>query len=104
MRCLALLLFAAGSAAGQTSFAACGPRPDSTSRQWRMSIGDTRVCMVATHVADLDAASPVAWAARGTVVVLETQREGDNRRAAITGSAVTWTVNGRPTPVDSPPR
>jgi hypothetical protein len=96
-----MLLIIAGSAAGQSSIAACGPLPDSTSRQWKMSIGDIRVCLVATKVADTDAASPAAWAARGNVVVLETQRAGNYRRAAITGGDVTWTINGQAAPVDS---
>lgn len=86
---------------GQSSIAACGPLPDSTARQFLKNYGSLRVCIVATKVARTEAETPGEWAARGNVVVLETQRPGDNRRAAIVGSSIEWTINGQKAPQDS---
>lgn len=94
------LLFAA-SAGAQTSMSACGPLPDSASKQLTRIFGSLRVCMVATKLAGKDAETPREWAAKGDVVVLETQRPEDNRRAAIVRNSVEWTINGRPAPMDS---
>jgi hypothetical protein len=98
---ISLLAVVAASASAQSSIAACGPLPDSTSRQQIRNFGDLRVCMVATKVVGTEAETPIEWAAKGAVVVLETQRPGDNRRAAISGSDVAWTINGRVAPLDS---
>jgi hypothetical protein len=87
-------------ASGQTSIAACGEPGDPSARQVHKVFGDLRVCMVAVRPA-AEAEFPRDWAARASTIVLETQQPGDNRRAAIEGSRVTWTVNGRPAPVDS---
>jgi hypothetical protein len=91
----------ASSARAQTSISACGPLPDSTSRQQIKDLGGLRVCLVATKVVGTEAETPAEWAAKGRIVVLETQRAGDNRRAAIVGNNVEWTVNGRQAPQDS---
>ena len=91
----------AASAGAQTSMAACGPVPDSTARQQIASFDSLRVCVLATRVAGREAETPREWAAKGDVVILETQRPNDNRRAAIVGSRVEWTINGRQAPVDS---
>jgi chromosome segregation ATPase len=101
LRVLGLTVLAAGSAGAQTSMAACGPLRDSTSRQQVTSFGALRVCMLATKVVGRDAETPQEWAAKGDIVILETQRPNDNRRAAIVGSSVEWTINGRQAPMDS---
>ena len=59
-----------------------------------------RVCLLALRPASEDE-FPREWAAKARTLVLETQRDGDNRRAAISGSDVAWTINGRPAPLDS---
>ena len=98
---LGLSVLVAASAGAQASMAACGPLRDSTSRQQVSSFDSLRVCMLATKVVGKDAETPREWAAKGDVVVLETQRPNDNRRAAIVGSSVEWTINGRQAPMDS---
>jgi hypothetical protein len=98
---IAISVVLAASAMGQTSISACGPLPDSTSRQQIKNFGNLRVCLVATKVVGTEAETPGEWAAKGNVVVLETQRPGDNRRAAIVGSSVEWTINGQKAPQDS---
>jgi hypothetical protein len=90
----------AASAHGQSSMSACGPLPDSSARQVIKVSGGVRVCLLATRLTspgDL----PREWAARATNLVLETQRDGDNRRAALSGNSLAWTINGRAVPQDS---
>jgi chromosome segregation ATPase len=94
-------LLAAASATAQTSLSACGPLPDSSARQSVKVFDGLRVCLVATRVTDPEAALPQDWAAKGATVVIETQRDGDNRRVAIEGNRVSWTINGRSAPLDS---
>jgi hypothetical protein len=89
------------AAQAQTSMAACGPLPDSTSKQVIKSVGDLRVCLVATKVAGTDAVVPRDWAATGATVVMETQRPDDNRRISLQGLLVDHTINGRQVPMDS---
>src|SRR4051812_38002198 len=97
----ALAAVIATPAAAQSSLAACGPLPDSSSRQIIKAFGQLRVCLVATQVAVTDAERPREWAARGTQVIMETQRSDDYRRAAIAADRVAWTINGRPATLDS---
>jgi predicted nucleic acid-binding Zn-ribbon protein len=98
---IASLALASTSANAQSSAAACGPLPDSTARQVVKMFGDLRVCMLALKVGALENDLPQEWAARASLLVLETQRPDDNRRAAISGSSVSWTINGREAPQDS---
>ena len=91
----------AAPAQAQSSQSACGPLPDSTSRQFIKVYGELRVCLLATRVADTDAELPHEWAARGANVIMETMRPNDNRRASIAGDRVAFTINGRPAPIDS---
>jgi hypothetical protein len=100
LRILALALTLGASAQGQTSMSACGPLPDSTARQTIKVFGGLRVCLLATRVTDPEAL-PLEWAAKGSTVILETQRDGDNRRAVIEGNRVAWTINGSVAPIDS---
>lgn len=88
-------------AQAQSSLSACGPLPDSTSRQFIKVYGELRLCLLATRVADTDAELPHEWAARGANVIMETMRPDDNRRASIAGDRVAWTINGSPAPIDS---
>jgi hypothetical protein len=95
------LVLAGSSLAAQGSTAACGPAPDSTGRQLIRVFGDLRVCLLALTVGRLDNDVPREWAAKASTLVLETQRPDDNRRIAISGNTVTWTINGRVAPQDS---
>jgi hypothetical protein len=101
LRALGTSLLLARAAAAQSSISACGPLPDSTSRQQVSTFGALKVCLIATNVANTDAETPAGWAAKGNIVVLETQRPADYRRAAIVGTNVEWTINGQPAPKDS---
>jgi len=65
------------------------------------SFGGLRVCALAEDLRGDDDARPSAWAARATRLVLETRREGDERRMEIAGGRVTWSVNGAARPVDA---
>ena len=98
---IGLTVLAFASAGAQTSLSACGLLPDSTSRQHVVSFGALRVCILATKVAGKEAETPRDWAAKGDIVILETQRPDDFRRAAIVGNSVEWTINGRLAPTDS---
>ena len=98
---IVLTALLATTAGAQSSIAACGPLPDSTSRQLIKAYGDLRVCIVATKVVGTEAETPGEWAAKGSVVILETQRPGDNRRSAIVGNTVDWTINGQKAPQDN---
>jgi hypothetical protein len=95
------LLIIGTAARAQTSLAACGPLPDSTSRQVIKAFGELRACLVATKVAGTDAVFPREWAAKGATVVIETQRPDDNRRLSLEGLLVHHTINGREAPMDS---
>jgi hypothetical protein len=99
--CAVLVGALALPAGAQSSLAACGPIPDSTSKQIIRVFGDLRACLIATKVADTDAELPHEWAARGANVIMETMRPDDNRRASIAGDRVAWTINGHPAPIDS---
>jgi hypothetical protein len=87
-------------ALAQSSLSACGPLPEPSDRQVMKVFDGLRVCLLALRPAAEDEL-PRDWAAKARTLILETQRDGDNRRAAISGSSVTWTINGRPAPLDS---
>ena len=95
----AVALIIAPPAGGQTSISACGELRDPSSRQVYKVFGDLRVCMIAIRPGAAE--YPREWAARASTLVLETQQPGDNRRAALEGNRVTWTVNGLPAALDS---
>lgn len=97
----AVIIVGTGAPAmAQSSMAACGAPRDSSARQLHKVFGDLRVCMLAL-VRGAETEYPRDWAAKASTIVLETQRPGDNRRAAIEGNRVSWTVNGRSAPLDS---
>lgn len=94
------LAVASQAARAQGAMSACGSLPDSTARQVIKAFSGVRVCMLAAKLESSDD-FPRDWAAKARTLVLETQRDGDNRRAAISGSSITWTVNGQPATIDS---
>lgn len=89
-----------GPALAQSSLSACGPIPGPSDRQVMKVFDGLRVCLLALRPAAEDE-FPRDWAAKAPTLILETQRDGDNRRAAISGNSVTWTINGRPATLDS---
>lgn len=95
-----VLAFVSGSASGQSSLSACGPKPDSAARQVIKVFTGIRVCLLASQLTSQEE-FPRDWAAKARTLILETQRDGDNRRAAISGTNLTWTINGRPAAQDS---
>jgi chromosome segregation ATPase len=93
------LALTAAAAPAQSSLSACSQTLDSARQVVKVSTG-LRVCLLAVQPSSAEGL-PRDWAATARTLILETQRDGDNLRAALSGTRLSWTINGREAPADS---